>query len=45
MNMYRQGKHGRAYMILEIDQPIERPVLLALRSLPNMSVIYIPQLY
>jgi len=45
MNMYRQGKHDRAYMIIEIDQPIERPVLLALRSLPNMSVIYIPQLY
>jgi L-serine dehydratase len=45
MNMYRQGKHGRAYMILEIDQAIERSVLLELRSLADMSVIYIPQLY
>lgn len=45
MNMYRQGKHGRAYMILEIDQTIECNALSALRSLADMSVIYIPQLY
>jgi L-serine dehydratase len=45
MNMYRQGKHGRAYMILETDQIIERQVLMTLRSLEDMYVIYIPQLY
>jgi len=45
MNMYRQGKHGRAYMIIETDQIIEPDVLKSLRQLEDMYVIYIPQLY
>ncbi len=45
MNMYRHGKHDRAYMIMETDQVIERDVLMTLRSLEDMYVIYIPQLY
>jgi L-serine dehydratase len=45
MNMYRQGKHGRAYMILETDQTIEPEVVKSIRCLEDMHVIYIPQLY
>lgn len=45
MNMYRQGKHDRAYMIMETDETIAPNVLKALRRLDDMSVIYIPQLY
>lgn len=45
MNMYRQGKHDRAYMIMETDQVIKSDVLMTLRSLEDMYVIYIPQLY
>lgn len=45
MNMYRQGKHGRAYMIMETDQRIEPDILISLRELEDMRVIYIPQLY
>jgi L-serine dehydratase len=45
MNMYRQGKHDRAYMIIETDQVIESDVLMALRKLDDMYTIYIPQLY
>lgn len=45
MNMYRQGKHGRAYMIIETDQTVAPDVLKALRRLDDMYVIYIPQLY
>jgi L-serine dehydratase len=45
MNMYRQGKHGRAYMIMETDQIIAPDILTILRRLDDMYVIYIPQLY
>lgn len=45
MNMYRQGKHDRAYMIIETDETIAPNVLKALRCLDDMYVIYIPQLY
>lgn len=45
MNMYRQGKHDRAYMIMETDETIAPDVLITLRRLDDMSVIYIPQLY
>ncbi len=45
MNMYRQGKHDRAYMIIETDQTIAPDVLKNLRYLDDMHVIYIPQLY
>jgi L-serine dehydratase len=45
MNMYRQGKHGRAYMIMETDQTVAPEVLKSLRRLEDMYVIYIPQLY
>lgn len=45
MNMYRQAKHDRAYMIIEIDQDIEPEVLGDIRELPDMSVIYIYKLY
>ncbi len=45
MNMYRQGKHGRAYMIIETDQIIQADTVQRIRSLEDMHVIYIPQLY
>lgn len=45
MNMYRQGKHGRAYMILETDQTIAPEIVQSIRCLDDMYVIYIPQLY
>lgn len=45
MNMYRQGKHGRAYMIIETDQKITSDIVLRIRILEDMHVIYIPQLY
>jgi L-serine dehydratase len=45
MNMYRQGKHGRAYMIIETDQTIEPEIVQSIRRLEDMYVIYIPQLY
>ncbi len=45
MNMYRQGKHGRAYMILETDQTIGPEIVQSIRRLDDMYVIYIPQLY
>ena len=45
MNMYRQGKHDRAYMILETDEKIAPDVLKSLRRLDDMYVIYIPKLY
>ena len=45
MNMYRQGKRSRAYMILETDEKITPDVLKTLRRLDDMYVIYIPKLY
>lgn len=45
MNMYRQGKHGRAYMIIETDQTIAPDIVKRIRHLEDMYVIYIPQLY
>ncbi len=45
MNMYRQGKHGRAYMIIETDQTLKPDIVKRIRSLMDMYVIYIPQLY
>lgn len=45
MNMYRQGKHGRAYMILETDQEIGRDVLSMIGNLEDMKTIYIQKLY
>ena len=45
MNMYRQGKHGRAYMIIETDQTIAPDIIKRIRGLEDMYVIYIPQLY
>ena len=45
MNMYRQGKHGRAYMIIETDQTLKTDIVKRIRSLMDMYVIYIPQLY
>ncbi len=45
MNMYRQGKHGRAYMIIETDQTIAPDIVKRIRRLEDMYVIYIPQLY
>ena len=45
MNMYRQGKHGRAYMIIETDQNIASEIIQCIRRLEDMHVIYIPQLY
>ncbi len=45
MNMYRQGKRDRAYMILETDETIAPDVLRMLRSLDDMYVINIPKLY
>ncbi len=45
MNMYRQGKHGRAYMIIETDQTVAPDIIKRIRGLKDMYVIYIPQLY
>jgi len=45
MNIYRQGKHGRAYMIIETDQTIEPEIVEIIRHFEDMHVIYIPQLY
>ena len=45
MNMYRQGKHGRAYMVIETDQDIAPEIVQSIRRLGDMHVIYIPQLY
>jgi len=45
MNMYRHGKHDRAYMIIETDEDIPPKTLAEIRSLRKMSVIYIPKLY
>jgi L-serine dehydratase len=45
MNMYRQGKHGRAYMILETDQEVGPDVLKMINSLEDMKTIYIKKLY
>jgi L-serine dehydratase len=45
MNMYRQGKHGRAYMIIETDQIIAADIVQRIKGLEDMYVIYIPQLY
>ena len=45
MNMYRQGKHDRAYMIIETDQTIAPDIVKRIRGLEDMYVIYIPQLY
>ena len=45
MNMYRQGKHGRAYMILETDHEIGQDVLDMIDSLEDMKTIYIKKLY
>lgn len=45
MNMYRQGKHDRAYMIIETDQDISQEVLCAIREIEDMYVIYIHKLY
>jgi len=45
MNVYRQGKHGRAYMILETDEDIGGGVLESINALPDMHAIYIKKLY
>ena len=45
MNLYRQGKHGRAYMILETDQEIGQDVLRMIDGLEDMKTIYIKKLY
>ncbi len=45
MNLYRQGKHDRAYMILETDQEIGRDVLSTINGLKDMKTIYIKKLY
>ena len=45
MNLYRQGKHGRAYMILETDQEIGQDLLKTIDSLEDMKTIYIKKLY
>lgn len=45
MNLYRQGKHGRAYMILETDQEIGQDVLQMIEELEDMKTIYIKKLY
>lgn len=45
MSMYRQGKHDRAYMIIEIDEDITEEMLEALRSIDDMYVISISKLY
>ena len=45
MNVYRQGKHGRAYMILETDEDVPEDALKKIKALPDMKTIYIKKLY
>ena len=45
MNMYRQARHDRAYMIIEIDEELAEGVLQQLRALADMQVIFIHKLY
>jgi L-serine dehydratase len=45
MNLYRQGKHGRAYMILETDEEVGADALREISALPDMRAIYIQKLY
>ena len=45
MNLYRQGKHGRAYMILETDEEVGQDALKSIAALPDMHAIYIEKLY
>ncbi len=45
MNVYRQGKHGRAYMILETDEEVGREARDMIAALPDMHTIYIKKLY
>lgn len=45
MNVYRQGKHGRAYMILETDEEVGGDALGKINALPDMHAIYIKKLY
>jgi L-serine dehydratase len=45
MNLYRQGKHGRAYMILETDQEIGQDALQTIDDLDDMKTIYIKKMY
>jgi L-serine dehydratase len=45
MNLYRQGKHGRAYMILETDEEIGEDAQKKIKALLDMQSIYIKKLY
>lgn len=45
MNVYRKAKHDRAYMIIEIDQPIDKEIFDNLRSMEGTIMIYLPKLY
>lgn len=45
MNVYRKAKHERAYMIIEIDQPIDKDTLANIRNVEDTSVIYLAKQY
>lgn len=45
MNMYRKAKHDRAYMIIEIDQPIDKEIFDNISSMEGTTMIYLPKLY
>lgn len=45
MSVYRKAKHDRAFMIIEIDQPIDKEIFDNLRSMEGTTMIYLPKLY
>lgn len=45
MKVYRKAKHERAYMIIEIDQPIDKDTLANIRNVEDTSVIYLAKQY
>ena len=45
MSVYRKAKHDRAYMLIEIDQPIDKEIFDNLRSMEGTTMIYLPKLY
>lgn len=45
MNLYRQGKRGRAFMILETDQEIGQDILNKIDRIEDMKTVYIRKMY
>jgi L-serine dehydratase len=45
MNVYRKAKYERAYMIIEIDQPLDADTLAQLRRIEDTKVIYLSRQY